>query len=144
MSNCCSKRSKNQKKLKHRTCPESNKKCGEVPYKTILHHLKEPWNLALKEQTYYFCRDPDCDVVYFGFDNSTIHKNQLRTKIGIKEKSDDALICYCFDVSRATALANEQAKVFVIEQTKNSRCSCTTRNPSGKCCLKDFPQIYSF
>jgi len=104
--------------------------------------IKEPWNLTFKQQTYYFCSDPDCDVVYFGSDNSSIHKDQLRTKVGIKETSDDALICYCFDVSRTTAQANEKAKAkaFVIEQTKKLLCSCTAHNPSGKCCLKDFPK----
>ena len=140
MSDCCSKSNKNQQNLKRQPCPQSNKACGEVPYKTILHHIKEPWNLTLKQQTYYFCDDPSCDVVYFGFDNSTIHKDQLRTKVGIKETSDDAPVCYCFDVSKATAQVNEQAKAFVIEQTKKSLCSCTTHNPSGKCCLKDFPK----
>ena len=137
MSDCCSK--SNQKTKRH-TCPENNKEYGKVPFKTILHHLKTPWNLTPKEQTYSFCSDPGCDVVYFGEDSSIIHKNQLRTKVGIKETSDDALICYCFDVSRATAQANEEAKAFVVEQTKKPLCSCTTRNPSGKCCLKDFPK----
>lgn len=140
MSDCCSKGNKNQQNPKRHRCPQSNTECGEVPYKTILHHVKEPWDLTLKQQTYYFCGDPDCDVVYFGFDNSTILKDQLRTKVGIKETSDDALICYCFDVSKATAQVNEKAKAFVIEQTKKSLCSCTTHNPSGKCCLKDFPK----
>jgi len=137
MSDCCSK---NKQKPKRHTCPESNKEYGEVPYKTILHHLKTPWNLALKEQGYYFCSATDCDVVYFGEDNSTIHKDQLRTKVGIKETSDDALICYCFDISRAAAQADKKIKAFVVEQTKKSLCSCTTHNPSGKCCLKDFPK----
>jgi len=137
MSDC---RSKKNQKAKRYTCPENNKTYGEVPYKTILHHVKAPWNLALKDQTYYFCSAPDCDVVYFGSDNSTIHKDQLRTKVGIKESSDDALICYCFDVSRAAAQADEHAKAFIIGQTKNSLCACTTHNPSGKCCLKDFPK----
>jgi len=126
---------------KYHTCPASNNECGEVPYKTILHHLKTPWNRTLKEQIYYFCSDPDCDIVYFTYDNFIINKNQLRIKVGVKEHADDALICYCFDVSRATAQTNKQVKAFVIEQTKKSLCSCTTRNPSGKCCLKDFPRI---
>ena len=137
MSDCCLK---SNQKIKHQACPENNKEYGEVPYKTILHHLKEPWNLTLKEQTYYFCADPDCDVVYFTYGNTTIKKDQLRTKVGSKETADDALICYCFDVSRAAAQTDEKAKAFVIEQTKKSLCSCSTRNPSGKCCLKDFPK----
>ena len=141
MSDCCSNSNqKNHHKSRRQPCPENNKEYGEVPFKTILHHLNMPWSLTLKEQAYYFCSDPDCDVVYFGEDNSIIYKNQLRTKVGIKETSDDALICYCFDVSRAAAQVNEKAKAFVVEQTKKSLCSCATYNPSGKCCLKDFPK----
>lgn len=140
MSDCCSSNKENLETPKRHTCPKSNKKYGEVSYKTILHHVKEPWKLKLKEQTYYFCGDPNCDVVYFGLDNSMIQKDQLRTQVGIKETSEDALICYCFGVSKLEAKKNEQVKAFVIEQTKHSLCSCTTYNPSGKCCLKDFPK----
>ena len=31
-----------------------------------------------------FCDDPNCDVVYFGEDNSVIAKEQIRTVVGIK------------------------------------------------------------
>ncbi len=49
MSNCCSKSNQNQQKLKRHRCPENDKNYGEVPYKTLLLHVKEPWNLALIE-----------------------------------------------------------------------------------------------
>ncbi len=137
MSSCCSK---NNQTPKRHPCPVDNKAYGAVPYKTILHHLKAPWQHALKQQAYYFCSDPECDVVYFGEDNSTIRKAQLRTKVGIKETCGDTLICYCFGVSKHEAQTNEQAKAFVIKQTKSSLCTCSTHNPSGRCCLKDFPK----
>lgn len=140
MSDCCSSCNDTSQHPKRHVCPENGKQFLEVPYSTVLLHVKEPWKLTPKEQAYYFCDDPACDVVYFGYDNSTIHKDQLRTKVGIKETSDDALICYCFDVSKSEAQKNDQVKAFVIEQTKHSLCSCTTQNPSGRCCLKDFPK----
>jgi hypothetical protein len=28
----------------------------------------------------------------------------------------------------------------VIEQTRLHNCACDVRNPSGRCCLKDFPK----
>ena len=140
MSDCCSSKKEVQQHAKRHVCPENGAQYLEVPYSTVLHHIKEPWKLALKEQAYYFCDDPHCEVVYFGIDKSIIRKDQLRTKVGIKETSEDALICYCFGVTKAQALTNEQAKAFVIEKTKNSLCSCTTHNPSGRCCLKDFPK----
>ena len=140
MSDCCASPKDFEQHLNRYACPENGKHCIEVPYNTVLHHVKEPWNLRPKEQAYYFCDDPECDVVYVGIDGFTIRKNQLRTKVGIKEASDDTLICYCFGVSKSVALTNEKAKAFVVERTKDSQCSCTTYNPSGRCCLKDFPK----
>jgi len=139
MSDCCTTNEKDQQTPTRYSCPQCNLLFGTVPFKTILHHIKTPWELSLKDQTYYFCGNPLCDVVYYGFDGLTLHKNQLRTKVGIKESSEEVLICYCFGVSKSEARVNNQAKAFVTEQTKNSLCSCATHNPSGKCCLKDFP-----
>ena len=111
-----------------------------MPFVTILHHLSEPWKLKLRDQAYYFCDDPDCDVAYFGIDKTLIMKDQLRTRIGVKEKTEEALICYCFGVSVKQAQTDQQARLFVLEQTRNSRCTCETSNPSGRCCLKDIPK----
>jgi len=140
MSDCCTSTQATQQGPKRHTCPQNGKDYLDVPFATVLHHIKTPWRFDLKDQSYYFCDDPNCDVVYFGLNNTTIKKSLLRTQIGIKETSDSALICYCFDISKAEAKSNKQAKDFVIEQTKNSICSCSTSNPSGRCCLKDFPR----
>ena len=136
MTECCEPTQQNPKK---HTCPENNHEYSKVLYATVLHHLKEPWKLSLKEQTYYFCDDPKCDVVYFSHDNSIILKNQLRTKVGVKESSDETLLCYCFGVSKHEFQTNKEVKTFITEKTKQGLCSCNTHNPSGKCCLKDFP-----
>lgn len=140
MSDCCAPNKEVEPHPKRHVCPGNGKQFLEVPYSTVIHHVRSPWTLSPKKQVYYFCDDPNCDVVYFGIDNSKILKDQLRTKVGIKETSEDALICYCFGVSKLDAQINEQAKAFVIEQTQQSLCSCTTHNPSGRCCLKDFPK----
>jgi hypothetical protein len=140
MSDCCSTNQDVRTNPKRFTCPENNQQYLEVPFVTVLHHVNEPWQLKLKDQAYYFCNDPNCDVVYIGIDNTTITKSMVRTKVGIKESTDDALICYCFGVTKAEAKSNKQAQAFVVEQTKNARCSCETSNPSGRCCLKVFPK----
>ena len=137
MSGCCSRKEKEETR---RACPQDHKTYSNIPYQTLLYHIAEPWRIGLKEQTYYFCANPDCDVVYFGEDNSTIGKHQLRTRVGIKETDEEALICYCFGVSKAAARSDKKAKEFVMEQTKKSACACSTHNPSGRCCLKDFPK----
>lgn len=140
MSECCASNQCKQQNSRRHICPENGKAYLGVPYKTVLHHVKEPWKLDLLKQSYYFCDDPSCDVVYFGSNNSTINKTLIRTKIGIKENSEDSLVCYCFGVSKLVAQSSKLARNYVIEQTKNSLCSCTTSHPSGRCCLKDFPK----
>jgi len=89
---------------------------------------------------YFFCEDPACDVVYFGDDGSTLSKSRLRTRVGVKEGAGDSLLCYCFGVSYADYRSNPAVKDYVIAQTKAGLCSCDIRNPSGRCCLKDFPK----
>lgn len=139
MSDCCSSGCATTTDVapKKRQCTSCGEEQHEVPYSTVLHHVKTPWKQQLSEQPYYFCSNADCNTVYFGLDNTLIVKADVRTKIGVKETDPDALICYCFDVSRANA---KIAKIFVVEQTKAGVCSCTTHNPSGRCCLKDFPK----
>jgi len=140
MSDCCSSsKSENQAPKKY-TCPVNGKKYSQVSFATVAHHIQEPWNLKNTEQAYYFCEDPECNVVYFGQDNSIIEQDALRTIVGIKQKSNESLVCYCFGVNRQEAASNPEAKAFVIENTKNHTCVCEVRNPSGKCCLKDFPK----
>ena len=130
----------NQKKIpKKQTCPVNQHDYIHVSIKNILHHVKKPWNSHLKDQGYYFCDDPNCDVVYFGEDGSVIKKSELRTQVAAKENSPDALICHCFGVSLLDAKNNPGIKAFVMQHTKLGNCSCETSNPSGRCCLKDFP-----
>jgi hypothetical protein len=69
--------------------------------------------------------------VYFAQGNTVINSSELRTIVGIKAKTKDALICYCFGVSINEARHNPEAKAFVIEQTCQHSCACATRNPSG-------------
>jgi hypothetical protein len=136
MTNCCNTSQPTLPKM--HVCPVNGKPYSSVPTSTVIHHIKEPWSRPLTDQAYYFCDDPECHVVYFGLDNTTIDKDSLRTKIGVKEQTDESLICYCFGVSRQQSKDNPEAKAFVIEQTKNHTCSCNTSNPSGRCCVKDF------
>ena len=145
MSDCCSASESDPDKTapdksSRHVCPQNGTACAQVARTTMLHHIQQPWLQALKDQNYYFCDDPDCEVVYFGEDDSIIKKSQLRTQVGIKESSPQALLCYCFGVSRQMAETSPQAREFVVQQTRQSVCACETRNPSGRCCLKDFPK----
>ena len=124
-----------------RECPVCRQLCLDVQKKTLLQHLKEAWLCNLKDEQYFFCRTKDCDIAYFSNKDKTFNKADLRTRIGIKEQDDNALICYCFGVKKAVAATNKKVKDFVVAQTKDSNCTCETTNPSGRCCLKDFPKF---
>lgn len=136
MTECCESSCNPPKKYR---CPVNRKEYGSVGVKTIMHHIVEPWKNDLTSKAYYFCSDKDCDIVYFGEDDSLISKSDLRTTVGVKENAPDRMICYCFGVSYAAAENNGAVVNFVKDKTKQALCSCETSNPSGRCCLKDFP-----
>ncbi len=140
MSDCCSSASCSLNSAPRKQhCPGNNALCSQVSQTTILHHIKQPWHWEAKEQAYYFCSDPGCEVVYFGQDNSIITQSELRTEVGIKAKLPESIICYCFGVTYKDVSLDPDIKAFVIDKTRDHSCACETRNPSGKCCLKDFP-----
>lgn len=85
------------------------------------------------------CASPNDDNK-LGEDDSLISKSQLRARIGVKEHAGDDLLCYCFGVSKADFEREPDSRNFVMAQTKAGLCSCATSNPSGRCCLKDFPK----
>lgn len=137
MSDCCRTSGVLPRK---RRCPASGGECVAVSPRTIAHHLHSPWLWSAKSQGYYVCEDPACDIVYFGEDDSVIRRAQLRTVVGTKDRSPDALLCYCFGVSTSQALSNPAIRDYITGQTRNGLCSCETSNPLGRCCLKDFPR----
>ena len=124
-------------------CPANGREYPEVSARTIVHHIKDAWDWQSTADRYFFCDDPECDVVYFGEDGSTILKSRLRTRVGVKEDSGGAPLCYCFGVRKEDLRRNPAIRDFVLAQTKAGSCSCDTRNPSGRCCLKDFPKPVS-
>ncbi len=141
MNNCCTQNQPSKHSLKSHECPINGKPYNSVKRKTLLHHILQPWRHTLAQQSYYFCNDPACDVVYFGKDNSVFHSNELRTRIWQKSPDESALLCYCFGITKEYARKNKSIKTFIAEQTKKSLCACETSNPSGRCCLKDFAKL---
>jgi len=140
MVDCCESKERTQHPRKH-NCPVNGKQYTAVDRNTLLHHVKDPWKINLdKNQGYYFCSDPDCEIVYFGENDMTISKNNVASEVWEKESNPARLVCYCFHVSHAQASADKDLKSYVMQQTKNALCSCETSNPSGRCCLINFPK----
>jgi len=102
-------------------------------------HLINPWEQPLNSNRYYFCKSPNCSAVYFDELSNVFNTDSIRQELGIKSTSKDALICYCFGVSKKFA-DDPSIKNYVMSKTKAKECDCINRNPSGRCCLKDFPK----
>ena len=132
MSGCCA-----TSPARKRPCPRCGQPGMAVGARTLLHHLKQPWEW--KSQDAWFCENPDCEVIYFLADQGIFTQADIRTPVGIKSDDGDALLCYCFGIDRKTLAARPKLKDFVIERTRDSQCDCGIRNPSGRCCLKHFP-----
>ena len=141
MSNCCSSSCNEKAPTKKYRCPVNGLEYSGVSEKTLLHHIKAPWMQSNKKQGHYYCSDPNCDVVYFGEDDSLILKSELRTSIGIKEGTSNPLVCYCFGITKAEAMKTPSIREYVVQKTKEGMCTCATSNPSGRCCLKDFTRL---
>lgn len=110
-----------------------------MPARTIAHHIQEAWNWQPASTRYFYCDDPACEIAYFGEDGSAISRFRLRTP-GVKDASDAGTLCYCFGVSRGDVLRQPAIRQYVIQRTQTGDCACDVRNPSGRCCLKDFPR----
>lgn len=141
MSDCCASTCDSKSKTRKFECPACHQVALDVSARTMIQHINEVWHYDFSDEQYYFCRTKNCDVVYFTEGGESLNKADIRIRIGIKEQDDSALICYCFGVSKAVATTNSEAKDFVVKQTKESTCACETANPSGRCCLKDFPKL---
>ncbi|MDH5231835.1 MAG: hypothetical protein OEZ58_09040 [Gammaproteobacteria bacterium] len=126
---------------KQLACPNSHQDCQPVALSLVLLHLKQPWSKALKEQIFFYCDDPTCDIVYFSADGFTITNDQLRAPLAYKDKQADSQLCFCFDIRLSDFKQNTALKNYVVEKTKNGSCACKTQHPAGRCCLKDFSRL---
>ena len=141
MSHCCSNLVSETQIAKTRQCPRDGVRCHTVSATTIKHHIKKAWAWVAKDQAYYFCANPDCDVIYFGEDDVILDITALRTEVGIKQSSELALVCYCYGVTKHEAVNNPEAYRFILRETKQKHCASETRNPSGSCCLADIKRL---
>lgn len=121
-------------------CPANGRSYGSVGRKALFHHVLEPWRRAVASKAWYFCDDPDCDVVYFSEDREMLRRGDLRAEVGQKSRRPGRPVCYCFGLSAGAIVEDRtgEARQFILEQTRCGLCACEVRNPSGRCCLKDF------
>jgi hypothetical protein len=104
----------------------------------MLHHLNTPWKHSLASDPHYFCANRDCEITYFNPHGNRYSRIVLRPET--RTALANEMICFCYGIDKESVRNEPDAKPFVIEQTRSRACACESRNPSGRCCLKDFPE----
>jgi hypothetical protein len=127
-----------------RSCASCGSASRPVTRRTLLLMLKPELFDGVGVGEYRFCTDPDCRVVYFTeCEGPCFTTDDLRVRVGLKEKDDPVPLCYCFGFdergARAeialTGLCSIPQRIAAL--IKQGMCACPERNPSGACCLGD-------
>ncbi len=91
-------------------------------------------------QEFRLCRDPECEVVYYGTAGALLATRDLNVRPGFKN-GGDGLLCYCF-LHREADIARQLAETgrtdlfrSIRDEVEAGNCACEVRNPSGRCCL---------
>jgi hypothetical protein len=78
-----------------------------------------------------------------------IRKDQVRTRVGVKETEDPIPVCYCFGFTARqiaedlTANGRSTIRPYIENQVRAGRCRCETTNPAGRCCLGNVSRVIS-
>lgn len=129
-------------------CPTCNTKGKKVDGATV----KSMLSISLREIMdidYFFCREADCDTVYFSADAThTFVTKDLRERVFQKEPNvGDVFVCYCFrhtpDSIRTEFIETGASTVIDEINTgiKAGQCACDLRNPQGSCCLGNVMKV---
>ena len=141
MSNCCPS-SKNSEVL---SCSHCQKKGKAIQAVTLKSQLKPQAMRQITDGQYFFCKTPECEVVYFNA-HSQFNTEDIREKVFQKDPSPDCYVCYCFGFSRGEIFKDAQTdKPGIAQQitawTAAKKCACELRNPQGSCCLGNVKQV---
>jgi hypothetical protein len=120
---------------------------GQPVDRTTIDALLKPESLSqVNGSQYAFCETQNCPVVYYDGNGTQFGKEQLRVRVGLKEKEDPIPVCYCFGVTermiheevQQTGLSSASDRIRA--EVKAKHCRCEVENPSGRCCLGEVIQ----
>lgn len=124
-------------------CPICRNEGYEVDKITVLIHVSEKkW--PLEDAKYYFCENPNCEVVYFTETSHTILKKEdVKTKVTFKEKTSPKPLCYCKQVTEEDVLRAIERGAKTVDEVKGMTGiggggMCKYTNPSGRCCSRSY------
>ena len=126
-------------------------RCGgagrPVTRQTVLLMLKPELLGSAGEGGYLFCAAPECRVVYFNDTGRIFTTEDLRVRVGLKEREDPIPLCYCFgfDESHLREEIERDGQTTIPQRVsaliKGRLCACEARNPSGMCCLGELNKV---
>lgn len=118
-------------------CPACSGRLRPVSAAHVMRHVRHPAGRGIEAvEPFGFCAAADCPAVFIGgglrFDAA-----DLRRPPASKTGNGADLLCYCFDVSGAEALAPgaDETVAFIRERVRAGDCACDVLNPSAGCCL---------
>jgi hypothetical protein len=128
---CC-----DSKEVTIKRCPVCDNESLEVSKKTMESLLNKDRISKISDNQYYFCAEPDCEIVYFD-GKDRFYKKDL--KISIDDK-----VCFCFDISKDEIgkIGKEKVLEKIRDNMKEKGCNCETNNPSGRCCTTQIEKRY--
>ena len=122
-------------------CAECRVEGRPVEQQTVRHHVKHEHLDRVNGETYRFCSDQACEVVYYGDGGTRFTVDDVRELVTTKTQGDARPICYCFGFSEGDArgeIARTGATTIpttISRLIKSGMCACEVRNPAGVCCL---------
>lgn len=121
-------------------CPDCGVVGKAVRARTVAVHARE--GHQPNGCVYRFCETPDCEIVYYGAPGvAPYRKEDLATRVGVKETDDPIPVCYCFSFTEREviedAIAHRRSTIrdYIKQKVRDGECACETKNPSGRCCL---------
>ena len=129
-------------------CPSCGHKGKKVDGATIKSMLSVSLR-RVRDVEYLFCRQADCQVVYFSEDGAqTFTTQDVRERVFQKEPdAEDVLVCYCFRHTPQSIRLEliETGNSTVIDEVnagiQAGQCACDWRNPQGSCCLGNVRKV---
>jgi bacterioferritin-associated ferredoxin len=124
-------------------CPRCGSIVVPVPILPVKTYLKEQFieELPLKAN-WHVCPNQKCPVTYFT-SGMIFTTHDLTTTLWFKNKSLEAPICYCANITRGdieTAVKSGYSTIKAVRTylKKDLPCDCKRLNPLGGCCCEAF------
>ena len=117
-----------------------------ITLRTMLLMLKPEFFDHIGESQYRCCASPECAVIYFSRERCFTN-DDLRIRVGLKEKAASSLLCYCFGFTEQDVRKEIETEGHttiperISALIKQRMCACEERNPLGTCCLGEVTRV---